>query len=138
MLERVGFEDKRYALLSRDDEHDIRVELESRETKEHRDNEGLLSCQHASRTPHEMDIRLFVVKWIRLNKRQTVANEWPRYCAHLNFRPEDDMCIAGVREAEYATKLVHRELANVPDLELWWLRNAHTTRPRVSWRRGKG
>ena len=78
MLERVGFEDKCYALLSRDDEHDIRVELESRETKEHRDNEGLLSCQHASRTPHEMDIRLFMIEWIRLNERQPVAVALPR------------------------------------------------------------
>ena len=42
------------------------------------------------------------------------------------------MCVTRVREAEYAAKLIHRELANIPDLELWWLRDAHTTRPQVS------
>ena len=72
MLEWVGFEDERDSLLSRDDEHDIRVELEPGETKKHRHNEGLLGCQHASGTPHEMYVRLFVVEWIRLDEREAV------------------------------------------------------------------
>ena len=40
---------------------------------------------------------------------------------HLHFGAEDDMCVPAVCEAKYATELLHRELADVSDLELWRL-----------------
>lgn len=36
---------------------------------------------------------------------------------HLHFRPQDDMSIPFICQTKDPTKLVHRELANIPNLQ---------------------
>lgn len=48
-----------------------------------------------------------VVVWL-------VCNE----AAHLNLGTEYDVCVTGVGQPKYTTKLIHGEVANVTDLEL--------------------
>ena len=41
---------------------------------------------------------------------------------HLYFRPQHNMCIPCIRETKYPSKLVHGQLANIPNLQLRRLR----------------
>jgi len=40
---------------------------------------------------------------------------------YLDLSLENEMCVTSVGHAEYAAKVVGREVANVADLELWRL-----------------
>ena len=66
VLQRVGLEDERDALLAGDDEDDVRVEAELGEAEEHGDDERLFRGEHAARPAHEVDVGLFVIQRVRL------------------------------------------------------------------------
>lgn len=105
VLERVGLEDEGDALLLGDDEDDDGAQLELGETEEHGDHEGLFGGEHAFGAREEVNVGLLVVQWV---------------CLDLGL--EDEMGVASVGETEDAAELVHGELPNLSDLELWWLR----------------
>lgn len=71
VLEGVCLEDERDALLARDDEDDVGVEAEVRETEEHRDDQTMFGSKHAARPAHEVDVGLFVVQRVGLMRGES-------------------------------------------------------------------
>ena len=66
VLERVGLEDERDALLFGYDEDDVRIEPEVGKAEEHGDDEGLLGGEHAAGAAHEVYLVLLMVQRVRL------------------------------------------------------------------------
>jgi hypothetical protein len=68
ILERIRLEDQGDALLFWNDENDVGGEAEMGETQQHGYYKGLLRRQHSAGASHEMNVGLFVVQRICLQK----------------------------------------------------------------------
>jgi hypothetical protein len=68
VLKRIRLEDQGDTLLFRNDKDDVGGEAEMGETQQHGYHEGLLCRQHSAGASHEMNVGLFVIQRICLQK----------------------------------------------------------------------
>lgn len=112
-LEWVRLEDERTALLLGEHEYYVRIEAKLRKTEEHGDDERLVRSEDstAAPTPTTQQGR---------NARITIRGRRSRaVCKRvgLDFGPQDDKGVTGIRQLEDASKLVLCQFTNVFNLE---------------------